>query len=76
VIDLTLRAPDGDEILWVSPEALAAAQGSLWLVNDPDSVRGNYRKLADAAATGLFEVHAPLLFRMSLRELLAPVGGE
>jgi hypothetical protein len=71
-IDLDFRDPDGQAILWVSPEGLAfdAAADRLWVINDPDSVRGNYRRRDQPEATGLYAEFAPLLFEMKLSELL------
>ncbi len=78
VVDLDLRAPDGDPILWVSPEGLAidVASDSLWVISDPDSIRGNYRKRKDAAAQGNFAAMAPLIFKTKLLEVLGEPGKE
>lgn len=75
VVDLDLRTPEGDPILWVSPEGLAfdEATDRLWLINDPDSIRGNYRKLSDPKAEGNFAAMAPLLFETKLSAVL---GGK
>jgi uncharacterized protein YjiK len=72
VVDLDLRDPAGNSIEWVSPEGLAidAATDRLWIVNDPDSVRGNYRARGDAAASGEFADFSPLLFQFKLSEVL------
>ncbi len=70
-VDLILRDPDGNPMHWVSPEGLAIDpdSGRLWMINDPDSVRGNYRSLAHERARGRFAEYAPLLFEMKLSEL-------
>lgn len=66
VLDLHLRSPDGELMLWVSPEGIAVDPASrrVWIVNDPDSIRGNYRLLADERATGNFAKLVPLLFEV------------
>jgi hypothetical protein len=74
-LDLDLLGPEGERIFWVSPEGLAFDRESdrLWIINDPDSVRGNYRRLEEENAGGRFAEFAPLLFEMSLKRAL---GGE
>jgi hypothetical protein len=76
-VDLDLRAPDGDPIYWASPEGLAVDEASdrLWLITDPDSMSGNYRKLEDAAAEGNFAAMAPLLFETKLSLVLGSARG-
>jgi uncharacterized protein YjiK len=71
-IDLDLRAPGGEAVRWVSPEGIAAdpARDRLWIINDPDSIRGNYRRAADPAAQGNFAAMAPLLFETKLSAVL------
>jgi hypothetical protein len=71
-IDLDLRSPEGKRIKWVSPEGIAADPSSnrLWIVNDPDSVRGNYRARDDTSATGQFAQFTPLLFELKLSEVM------
>ena len=71
IIDLVLLSPDGQPVKWVSPEGLAidTAGDRLWLINDPDSVRGNYRALADETARGPFADYSPLLFELKWSEL-------
>ena len=70
-LDLDLRDPQGESIHWVSPEgvALDAPAGLLWLINDPDSVRGNYKRRGAEAANGRFAEFAPLLFALELERL-------
>lgn len=72
VVDLDLRAPDGDPIYWVSPEGLAIDEASnrLWLISDPDSIRGNYRKRMDEHGEGNFAAMAPLIFETRLSAAL------
>ncbi len=74
VIDLALLDPDGQPMHWVSPEGVAIDLGAdrLWLINDPDSVRGNYRALADDSARGPYAEYTPLLFEMKFSELRQP----
>jgi len=57
---------------WVSPEGVAAdpATDRLWLITDPDSMRSNYRRLADPEPRGNFEALAPLLFEGKLSEVM------
>ena len=71
-VDLELRDPAGRRIYWVSPEGLAfdAARDKLWIINDPDSVRGNYRARASEAASGRFAEYAPLLFETELSAIM------
>lgn len=71
-LDLDLRDPAGERIYWVSPEGLALdrERDRLWIVNDPDSERGNYRKLAEEKASGEYADYVPLLFEMKLSTLL------
>jgi hypothetical protein len=72
VVDLDLRTPEGFSIEWVSPEGLAvdASSNRLWLVNDPDSVRGNYRARDAQQAEGRFAEFAPLLFQLALSDVV------
>jgi len=72
VLDLDLRTPTGLPVEWVSPEGLAVdpATARLWVINDPDSVRGNYRARATAKATGQFANYSPLLFEFQLSDVL------
>ena len=72
VVDLDLRTPEGFSIEWVSPEGLAvdASSNRLWLVNDPDSVRGNYRARDAQQAEGRFAEFAPLLFQLALSDVI------
>lgn len=74
VVDLDLRAPDGERIQWVSPEGVAIDEAGtrLWIVNDPDSMRGNYRARDAAQAEGRFAEFAPLLFEIPLADVLGP----
>ncbi|MCZ6794491.1 MAG: hypothetical protein O7J95_12855, partial [Planctomycetota bacterium] len=53
-VDLDLRDAAGGAILWVSPEGLACdvRRDRLWIINDPDSVRGNYRARDEETASG------------------------
>jgi len=71
-IELDLRDRDGQSIYWVSPEGLAvdAAQDRVWIINDPDSVRGNYRRRDEEVATGPYAAFAPLLFETTLSAVL------
>ena len=52
--------------------AIAADEksGKVWLINDPDSVRGNYRALADDEAEGPFAAYTPLLFEVPVAQVL------
>jgi uncharacterized protein YjiK len=71
-VDLRLLAPGEREVFWVSPEGLAidAAHDRLWLINDPDSIRGNFRLAAEEKASGRFAELAPLLFELKLSTIL------
>lgn len=75
-IDLDVRDPGGNSILWVSPEGLAVdpGRGVLWVINDPDSVRGNYRRRDTPVADGLYAAYAPLLLRLPLSAVAAPAS--
>ena len=76
IIDLDLRTPDGGRIHWVSPEGLTAdpSQDRLWIINDPDSVRGNYRARGAPKASGHFADYSPLLFALPLSKVLETPG--
>ncbi|MBN1442780.1 MAG: hypothetical protein JXA90_08725 [Planctomycetes bacterium] len=81
-IDLDLRDPDGQAIHWVSPEGIAAdpARDRLWIINDPDSMRGNYRLRGDETSSGPCADLVPLLFEGKLSRILGraevpPAGG-
>lgn len=71
-LDLHFRDAEGQPIYWVSPEGLAFDETSnrLWIVNDPDSVRGNYRRRDEPEATKLYAAYVPLLFEMQLSTAL------
>jgi len=71
-LDLELRSPEGKRMLWVSPEGVAAdpGVGKVWVINDPDSIRGNYRLLKDEKATGKFAEYAPQLFGFEMAKVL------
>lgn len=71
-IDMDFRDPMGREIYWVSPEALALdPEGDrLWIINDPDSLRGNYRRRDERVATGNYAAMVPLLFEIRLSQAL------
>lgn len=73
VVDLLLLDPDGGAIKWVSPEGIAADPESdrLWIINDPDSVRGNYRGRDTSKASGPFADYTPLLFELELGPVLS-----
>lgn len=72
VVNLELRSPDGERMLWVSPEGVAVDQagGRVWIINDPDSKRGNYRLLNNEKAAGNFADYAPQLFNVDLGRVL------
>jgi hypothetical protein len=72
IVDLDLRGPDGRSLEWASPEGLAAdpASDRLWIITDPDSVRGNYKARGEAEATGEFASYSPLLFELKLSAAL------
>jgi hypothetical protein len=81
IVDLDLLDPSGGAIEWVSPEGLAfdSATDRLWLINDPDSERQNYRARGEKTPSGKFADYAPLLFEMKLSAVLrAPesAGGK
>ncbi|MBI4582527.1 MAG: hypothetical protein HY717_00645 [Planctomycetes bacterium] len=75
-VDLDFQDPGGEKILWVSPEGLAADPHTkrLWVINDPDSIAGNYRLLKDQSAEGRFADMAPLLFELPWAEVLGEAG--
>jgi hypothetical protein len=77
-LDLDLRDDAGHAIQWVSPEGLAFDEASdrLWIVNDPDSERGNYRRRDEETASGNYALYAPLLFEMKLSALFARSAGS
>lgn len=72
LVDLELLDPSGRSIEWVSPEGLAVdpASDRLWLVNDPDSMRSNYRLESAPLAEGPFADFTPLLFELTLSDVL------
>ena len=77
-LDLDLRDPAGNRIHWVSPEGLAIDQegGRLWIINDPDSVKGNYRRRGKKKAAGPYALYTPLLFELKLSELFPGQAGK
>jgi hypothetical protein len=77
IVDLDLLDPEGRAIEWVSPEGMAAepAGDALWLINDPDSERGNFRRRSEVAE-GRFAEYAPLLFRLRLSEVLGKAAAS
>jgi hypothetical protein len=77
-IDLDLRDPKGRRMHWVSPEGLAFDEKDdhLWVVNDPDSVRGNYKLRGEEKASGHFASYVPLLFEMKLSALFPSKGSS
>jgi hypothetical protein len=74
VLDLDLLAPGGTPIEWVSPEGLALdpVTDRLWIINDPDSMRANYRGRGEPEARGEFASYTPLLFELRLSDCLGP----
>ena len=76
--DLDLRDPDGHSILWVSPEGITvdATRGICWVINDPDSVQGNFRRRDHATAEGAYAQYAPLLFEFALGQVLSQPSGK
>ena len=79
VIDLDLVDPSGGLMEWVSPEGLAfdIATDRLWIINDPDSERRNYRARNETIPTGQFADYTPLLFEMKLSAAIrAPAQGK
>ena len=77
-VDLDFRSPDGQAMLWVSPEAVALDResGRLWIINDPDSVQGNYRRRGEKKARGPYALYTPLLFELKLSELFPEDKGK
>jgi len=75
---LDLRDPAGNRIHWVSPEGLAIDQEGerLWIINDPDSVKGNYRRRGKKKASGPYALYTPLLFELKLSELFPGQSGK
>jgi hypothetical protein len=78
-VDLDFRDPDDSEIYWTSPEGIALdPEGDrLWLISDPDSLRGNYHRRDESKASGNYAAMVPLLFEIRLSEVLAsrtPIG--
>jgi hypothetical protein len=71
-VDLDFRDPDNREIYWTSPEGIALdPEGDrLWLITDPDSLRGNYRLRDESMASGNYAAMVPLLFEIRLSEVL------
>ena len=74
ILDLDLRSPGGERILWVSPEGVGTdpKSGRLWIVNDPDSIRGRYRLKKNKKAVGNFAAFAPLVFELRLEDVVNP----
>jgi uncharacterized protein YjiK len=72
-VDLDFRDPEDQEIYWTSPEGIAVdPRGDrLWLITDPDSLRGNYRRRTEPAAHGNYADMVPLLFEIRLSQALA-----
>jgi hypothetical protein len=72
IIDLDLRDPTGQRIHWTSPEGIAvdAAGGRVFIVADPDSEQGNYRRLEDVEAADNYALYVPLLFTVPLSAVL------
>jgi hypothetical protein len=72
-VDLDFRDPDDKEIYWTSPEGIAIdLEGDrLWLITDPDSLHGNYRRRDEPAASGNYADMVPLLFEIRLSQALA-----
>ena len=54
----------------------AQEAGRLWIINDPDSVSGNYRRRGVKKADGMYARYAPLLFEMKLAELFPSAAGR
>jgi len=71
-VDMDFRDPEGREVYWVSPEAVALdPEGDrLWVINDPDSRRGNYRLRDEQMPTGNYAAMVPLLFEVRLSQAL------
>lgn len=71
-VDLDLTDPTGTAIEWVSPEGLALDEtsGRVWVINDPDSVDGNFRARGEPKATGPFADYTALLFELRLADVL------
>jgi DNA-binding beta-propeller fold protein YncE len=72
-LDLDFRDPDDNEIYWTSPEGIAIdPEGDrCWLITDPDSLHGNYRRRDQPAPTGNYADMVPLLFEIRLSQVLA-----
>ena len=72
IVDLILLSPEGTRIKWVSPEGIAldAERKRVWVINDPDSVRNNYRTAGSSAADGPVALYTPLLFDLPLSAFL------
>ena len=61
-----------------SPEGLAIDQKGerLWIINDPDSVKGNYRFRGAKKASGPYALYTPLLFELKLSDLFPGQTGK
>ncbi len=72
-LDLDFRDPDDKEIYWTSPEGIAIdpVGDRCWLITDPDSLHGNYRRRDQPVPTGNYADMVPLLFEIRLSEALA-----
>jgi len=72
-VDLEFRDPDDKEIYWTSPEGIAIdpKEDRLWMITDPDSLRGNFRRRDESVATGNYADMVPLLFEIRLSGALA-----
>jgi DNA-binding beta-propeller fold protein YncE len=72
-VDLEFRDADDREIYWTSPEGIALDPHGdrLWVITDPDSLRGNYRRRDEANASGNYAAMVPLLFEIRLSQVLA-----
>jgi hypothetical protein len=74
IVSLDFRGPALEKIHWTSPEGMAvdAAARRIYVITDPDSVRGNFRRLDDAAPEGNYELLVPLLFTIPLDDVVPP----
>jgi len=77
IVSLDLRGPESARMKWVSPEGIAVDPqgGRVFMISDPDSIRGNFKRLKDREPTGRYAQLVPLLFSVKLKEVL-PSGGR
>ena len=74
VVDVDFRGPGGERLKWVSPEGIAVDSrlNRVYVISDPDSIHGNYRRRENREAEGNYASMVPLLFTLKLSDILPP----